>query len=202
MTFSGRCRCNTMAILETCCCGRFKLREGSIVVGVLYLILHLIDLGFKVNNLSRSSSLGVPVSGTDAASVTFDIVAIIIGGVMIYGVFKAVSVLLFVWVVVVVIILVAELIIVIVITAFTRGPEVLIPAWIIYLLILGLVIYGVLVVYSHYENLRNGDSDDSATPPPSGPTHETAVSHPGSDNPQIWSNATSPAIYEMDRTRV
>ncbi|XP_035696649.1 uncharacterized protein LOC118430049 [Branchiostoma floridae] len=168
----------------------------AIIIGgvMIYGVFKVTEKALELANTS--------VSGTDAASVTFDVVAIIIGGVMIYGVFKAVSVLLFVWVVVVVIILVAELIIVIVITAFARGPEVLIPAWIIYLLILGLVIYGVLVVYSHYENLRNGDSDDSATPPPSGPTHETAVSPPGSDNPQIWSNATSPAIYEMDRTRV
>ncbi|CAH1239661.1 Hypp5862 [Branchiostoma lanceolatum] len=201
-----------MAILETCCCGR-SIREGSIVVGVLFSILHLIDLSFKANNMSRSSALGVPVSGTDAAGVTIDVVAFIIDGLMIYGVIKAsieystfiaVSMLLLVWVVFVVIILVAELIIVIVITAFARGPEVLIPAWIIYLLILGLVIYGVLVVYSHYQNLRDGvsEDDDGAAPPPSGPTQGTAASPPDGVYPQIWGNANYPTVYEMDRTRV
>ncbi|CAH1239662.1 Hypp5863 [Branchiostoma lanceolatum] len=187
-----------MAILKNSCCGCCKLREGSIVVGVLFLILHLINLGMKGNSLSQLAAAGAPVSGTDAAGIAMSVVAIIIDGLMIYGVVQAISALLLVWVVVFVIILVVELIIVIVATviaiaavaAATEGGSaigltiaILAPVWIIYIVILLLTIYGVLVVYSHYQNLRDGVIDDGSAPPPGAYQPGTAAPPPGGAYP-------------------
>ncbi|XP_078615959.1 uncharacterized protein LOC144884482 [Branchiostoma floridae x Branchiostoma japonicum] len=204
-----------MAILKNSCCGCCNVRQGSIVVGVLFLILHLIDLGIKANNMSSMAAAGYSVSGTDAASVAIDVVAIVIDALMIYGVIKAISTLLLVWVVFVVIILVAELIIVIVVTVIALGLVgasaaspgaqggafgfillILIPVWIIYILILLLVIYGVLVVYSHYQNLRDGVVDDGSAPPPGAYPLGNAAPPPGGVYPQA---GAAPPSYEMQQ---
>ncbi|KAI8500444.1 hypothetical protein Bbelb_220100 [Branchiostoma belcheri] len=201
-----------MAILKNSCCGCCKVREGSIVVGALFLLLHLIDLGMKANSIVNASATGQPVAGTDAASVAIDVVAIIIDCLMIYGVVKAIGVLLIVWVVFVIIILVAEFIIVVVVTIITFAALrasvqseyegsvfgiailILIPVWIIYILVLLLVIYGILVVYSHYQNLRDGIVDDGTAPPPGAYPPGTAAPPPGGMYPQA---AAPPPGYEM-----
>ncbi|KAI8500437.1 hypothetical protein Bbelb_220030 [Branchiostoma belcheri] len=67
--------------------------------------------------------------GTDVASVVVDVIAIILGLLLIVAVLGAEK-------------------------SFWLGP--VIGAWIIYYFIFYITIYGVLVVYSHYQNLRDG----------------------------------------------
>ncbi|XP_078697332.1 uncharacterized protein LOC144925264 [Branchiostoma floridae x Branchiostoma belcheri] len=152
-----------MAILQnSCCC--CSVRLGALIIGVLYVIIHIIDLGVK----SSSVALGWNAYGTDVASVVVDVIAIILGLLLIVAVLGNIMALLRAWVALAILILITELIIIICFTALTLqgvwtwgaeksfwlGP--VIGAWIIYYFIFYITIYGVLVVYSHYQNLRDG----------------------------------------------
>ncbi|XP_066297358.1 uncharacterized protein [Branchiostoma lanceolatum] len=151
-----------MAILDNyCCCCTVRL--GSLITGVLYVIIHIIDLGVK----SSSVALGWSAYGTDVASVVVDVIAIILGLLLIVAVLGSMMALLRGWVALAIIILIVELVIIICFSALTLniwtaqasgafwlGP--VIGAWVIYYFIFYITIYGVLVVYSHYQNLRDG----------------------------------------------
>ncbi|CAH1239664.1 Hypp5864 [Branchiostoma lanceolatum] len=151
-----------MAILDNyCCCCTVRL--GSLITGVLYVIIHIIDLGVK----SSSVALGWNAYGTDVASVVVDVIAIILGLLLIVAVLGSMMALLRGWVALAIIILIVELVIIICFSALTLniwtvqasgafwlGP--VIGAWVIYYFIFYITIYGVLVVYSHYQNLRDG----------------------------------------------
>ncbi|XP_035698193.1 uncharacterized protein LOC118431181 [Branchiostoma floridae] len=156
-----------MAILQNCCCC-CTVRLGSLITGVLYVIIHIVDLGVK----SSSVALGWQVYGTDVASVVVDIIAIILGLLLIVAVLGSMMALLRAWVALAILILITELIIIICFTALTlQGVwtalasqsfwlSPVIGAWIIYYFIFYITVYGVLVVYSHYQNLRDGIEEE------------------------------------------
>ncbi|XP_078697821.1 uncharacterized protein LOC144925612 isoform X1 [Branchiostoma floridae x Branchiostoma belcheri] len=170
-----------MEILKNSCCGCCNIRAGSIFVGVLFANLHLTDLSLKAMSIRPGSQ----VYGLPAAGIAIDVLAILMCALMIHGVQKGKRVMLLVWVVFVVIILVVKLIIAIAITVLVTiaaevaarsyffryvnisaipieeiEAKILAQVWAIYIVTLLLTICGVLVVYSHYQNLRYGVLDD------------------------------------------
>ncbi|XP_019636549.1 PREDICTED: uncharacterized protein LOC109479120 [Branchiostoma belcheri] len=210
-----------MAILKDSCCSCCNLRGLSIFVGILFANLHLTDLSLKAMSIRPGSQ----VYGLPAAGIAIDVLAILIlmCALMIHGVQKGKKVMLLVWVVFVVIILVVKLIIAIAITVLVTiaaevaarsyyfryvnisaipieeiEAKVLAQVWAIYIVTLLLTIYGVLVVYSHYRNLRYGVLDDDgihdgAAPPPGALPPGTAAPPPGGMYPQA---AAPPPGYE------
>ncbi|XP_035688737.1 uncharacterized protein LOC118424296 [Branchiostoma floridae] len=147
-----------MAILKDSCFHCCNVRDGSLVVGVLFLAVHVLDLGIRVISLLSGGYLYAILA--DIASAVIDVVAIVIDSLMIQGVIKAISKFLYWWVVAAVIIAALGFFVVLFVTFLGGGPQNLIVFWIVYLVKLVLVIYGVFVVYSHYQNLRDGVVDD------------------------------------------
>ncbi|KAI8492026.1 hypothetical protein Bbelb_303990 [Branchiostoma belcheri] len=208
-----------MEILKNSCCSCCNLRAGSIFVGVLFANLHLTDLSLKAMSIRPGSQ----VYGLPAAGIAIDVLAILMCALMIHGVQKGKRVMLLVWVVFVVIILVVKLIIAIAITVLVTiaaevaarsyyfryvnisaipieeiEAKILAQVWSIYIVTLLLTIYGVLVVYSYYQNLPYGVLDDDgihdgAAPPPGVLQRGTAAPPPGGMYPQA---AAPPTGYK------
>ncbi|XP_078615960.1 uncharacterized protein LOC144884483 [Branchiostoma floridae x Branchiostoma japonicum] len=151
-----------MAILKDSCCHCCNVRDGSLVVGVLFLALHVFALAVKLNAFLFADG-HIP----EIVGAILEAGAIVIDALMIYGVIKVIRKYLFVWVVAAVIITVVELVVVILSTGFgVGGPANLIQFWIVYAVVLVLAIYGTLVVYSYYQNLRDGVVADGCAASP------------------------------------
>ncbi|XP_078696877.1 uncharacterized protein LOC144925000 isoform X3 [Branchiostoma floridae x Branchiostoma belcheri] len=158
-----------MAILKrSCCCCGCDVKAGSIVVAIIWIILSLIGLGYNATSLTP---IGRALLAVYAVSLGTHILLII-------AVVKAIRPLLLTWVIVTIICTEAALAIYIYVTVIqvesinrivANGPERviggvfllnalktgLILIWIYWGALLCMTVYGCLVVFSHYQNLRD-----------------------------------------------
>ncbi|XP_019632031.1 PREDICTED: uncharacterized protein LOC109475708 [Branchiostoma belcheri] len=158
-----------MAILKrSCSCCGCDVKAGSIVVAVIWIILSLIGLGY---NATSSTPAGKALLAVYVVSLGTHILLII-------AVVKAIRPLLLTWVIITIICTVAALAIYIYVTdvdvkiinrLVANGPEQYIGGvflfnalktgltliWIYWGALLCMTVYGCLVVFSHYQNLRD-----------------------------------------------
>ncbi|XP_035698198.1 uncharacterized protein LOC118431188 [Branchiostoma floridae] len=162
-----------MAILQRSCCGCCDVKTGSIVVAIIWIILTLIGLGYTSYRVYLVSLLGL-VSPTDVVLLILYIVNFIVHILLIIGVAQEVRPLILTWVIVTIICTVVSLIVYVYVTVATiaiigalasgsddqgvivgAGVASLAIVWIIWGVFFILTVYGCLVVFSHYQNLRD-----------------------------------------------
>ncbi|XP_019627157.1 PREDICTED: uncharacterized protein LOC109472028 [Branchiostoma belcheri] len=162
-----------MAILQRSCCGCCDVKTGSIVVAVTWIVLTLIGLGYTSYSVYATSLFGA-VSPTNIVLLIVYIVNLITHILLIIGVVQEARPLVLTWVIVTIICTAVSLIVYIYVTvaslaliatisaeseiqAAIVGASVagIAIAWIIWGVFFILTVYGCLVVFSHYQNLRD-----------------------------------------------
>ncbi|CAH1239666.1 Hypp5866 [Branchiostoma lanceolatum] len=162
-----------MAILQRSCCGCCDVKTGSFVVAGIWIVLTLIGLGYTGYRVSIVAAFGL-VAPTDVVILIVYIVNLITHILLIVGVAQEVRPLILTWVIVTIICTVVSLIVYAYVTVATLGVIAAIAAgsdnqsailgagiagiaivWIIWGVFFILTVYGCLVVYSHYQNLRD-----------------------------------------------
>ncbi|KAI8481127.1 hypothetical protein Bbelb_411410 [Branchiostoma belcheri] len=162
-----------MAILQRSCCGCCDVKAGSIVVAIFWIVLTLIGLGYTSYSVYATSLFGA-VSPTNIVLLIVYIVNLITHILLIIGVVQEARPLVLTWVIVTIICTAVSLIVYIYVTvaslaliatisaeseiqAAIVGASVagIAIAWIIWGVFFILTVYGCLVVFSHYQNLRD-----------------------------------------------
>ncbi|XP_035697633.1 lysosomal-associated transmembrane protein 4B-like isoform X1 [Branchiostoma floridae] len=158
-----------MAVLNRCCCC-LKIRTGSLVTGIFFLAIAIIDL------ILRAVGLG-NVPGVLAGGIVFDIIFAIMCILLIVGVLKDIKWFCLAWVIYAVVYLIILLILAIVYTVMTVAEYIdddkgvslgamiggLVISWLIVTIVVSFIVYCVLCVYSHYQNLRDGIVEGDVT---------------------------------------
>ncbi|XP_019628113.1 PREDICTED: uncharacterized protein LOC109472701 isoform X2 [Branchiostoma belcheri] len=159
-----------MAILQHCCCGCCSLRVGCYWIASTWMTMQIAGIASAAKNIVSTTDGAVPVS--DAVNIAIYSVGIIIDILLFIGVMKEKKELLLSWVIFSVCCTLASLGVAIYVTvvwlgvihasgdaselaALLIGPF-LAGAWIIWGFVALITAYGCLVVYSHYQNLRDG----------------------------------------------
>ncbi|CAH1239667.1 Hypp5867 [Branchiostoma lanceolatum] len=185
-----------MAILQRSCCGCCSVRTGCIVIANIWMIMQFAGIGSAVRNIVGADGA---VATTDIVSVSIYSVGVIIDILLIYGVKKEMKELVLSWVIFSIACTLASLGVTVYLTIVTLGilgaveddwsdlvmaivMPVLAGAWIIWGIVFLITVYGCLVVYSHYQNLRDGVVEGvqqgmvmSVQPPPVDQAPGTAV---------------------------
>ncbi|XP_078615941.1 uncharacterized protein LOC144884473 [Branchiostoma floridae x Branchiostoma japonicum] len=145
-----------MTLLKSCCC-IFTVKLGSVITGFIFLILCIVDIGVKVGY--RDAYGGVAWS-----SLVFDLIFIIFNVFLIIGAYNDVLWMCALWVVVALVYLLILLIQNIVATVTGNSSKVIgagivqganAGTWIVFVFVLLIMVYGLLVVVSHCQNLRD-----------------------------------------------
>ncbi|XP_078616730.1 uncharacterized protein LOC144885008 [Branchiostoma floridae x Branchiostoma japonicum] len=186
-----------MAILQNSCCGCCTVRTGSIVVANIWMIMQFAGIGTAIKDIIDA---GGAASTTDIVNLAIYSVGIIIDTLLIYGVVKKLKELVLSWVIFSVACTAAALgvnlyvtIVILQVLQVTGDDDgsalvqaILVPylagVWIVWGIVFLITVYGCLVVYSHYQNLRDGVEEGgqqvmvmTAQAPPHGPVPGAAV---------------------------
>ncbi|XP_078616052.1 uncharacterized protein LOC144884550 [Branchiostoma floridae x Branchiostoma japonicum] len=165
-----------MAILQKSCCGCCDVKTGSIVVAVIWIICTLLGVGYVIFIVATASVAGL-VAPTGIILLIVYIVNFITHFLLIIGVVQESRRLILTWVIVTIIGTAVSFIVYIFDTILTMAqlralatggdnqlPQDVLKAavaaslatiWAIWGVFFILTVYGCLVVFSHYQNLRD-----------------------------------------------